>query len=139
MEMIMDGRYLFDREYVGYTGSLTHIAMGIDRLAGEAEVGDWIRVDGVWDAFVEQVLRPIQKLELAARGIQENEEGDENENDDNEDEDDDDNGDVWGSGEEEKETLSLLNRGKPKQPVMEIMKETRREPVVEKRKGGTES
>ena len=62
----MKGRFLFEREYVGYTGSLTHIARGIDRLAGEEETGEWIGVDGVWDAFVEQVLRPIEKLELAA-------------------------------------------------------------------------
>ena len=60
----MNGRFLFEREYVGYTGALTHIARGIDRLAREGETREWIGVDGVWDAFVEQVLRPIEKAIL---------------------------------------------------------------------------
>ena len=59
----MRSRFLFEREYVGYAGALTHIARGIERLAGEPTVGAWIGADGVWSDFVEQVLRPIEKLE----------------------------------------------------------------------------
>ena len=115
------GRFLFEREYVGYTGSLTHIARGIDRLAGEEETGEWIGVDGVWDAFVEQVLRPIEKLELAAQGEKGSREEGEGE-------------EKWGEeGEREAPaTLSLT----VKQPVTEIMEETTRDPAMEARKKG---
>lgn len=122
----MKGRFLFEREYVGYTGSLTHIARGIDRLAGEGETGEWINGDGVWDAFVEQVLRPIEKLELAAQGEQgslgegaeEKEMG----------------GEKWGE-EGEREAPATLSLA-VKQPVTEIMEETTRDPAMEARKKG---
>ena len=120
----VNGRFLFEREYVGYTGSLTHIARGIDRLAREGETREWINGDGVWDAFVEQVLRPIEKLELAAQGENRSQEEGEGEM----------GGEKWG-GEGEREapaTLSLT----VKQPVTEIMEETTRDPAMEARKKG---
>ena len=122
------GRFLFEREYVGYTGSLTHIARGIDRLAREGETGEWIGVDGVWDAFVEQVLRPIEKLELAAQGEkgsqEDGEKGGEEEM----------GGEKWGEEGEREAPATLSLTVKP--PVTEIMEETTRDPAMEARKKG---
>ena len=129
---LVNGRFLFEREYVGYTGALTHIARGIDRLAREGETREWIGVDGVWDAFVEQVLRPIEKLELAAQGEKRSEEGEEEK--EKEEEEEEEKEEKWGEeGEREAPaTLSLT----VKQPVTEMLEETTRDPGMETRKKG---